>query len=138
LTEVAKAFEADTGHHVTAKFGPSGVLKDEIANGAKADVFASANMEHPAALSNVELFVRGQLCALARPGVAANSSDLLELLLDPAIKRQSIATRAAGVCWSIKMHLTEWFLDEHGNPTRILRAITQPRTPEREASEPRN
>ncbi len=91
LTEVAKAFEADTGRHVTAKFGPSGVLKDEIANGAKADVFASANMEHPAALSNahksgpVDMFVRNQLCALARPGLAVSSSNLLELLLDPAI-----------------------------------------------------
>jgi molybdate transport system substrate-binding protein len=35
LTEVAKAFEAQTGQHVPAKFGPSGALKDEIANGAK-------------------------------------------------------------------------------------------------------
>jgi molybdate transport system substrate-binding protein len=96
LTEVAKAFETATAHHVTAKFGPSGVLKDEIAggaktDGAKADVFASANMEHPTALSDahksgpVYLFARNQLCALARPGLAVDSSSLLERLLDPAI-----------------------------------------------------
>jgi molybdenum ABC transporter molybdate-binding protein len=101
LTEVAKAFEADTGHRVTAKFGPSGALKDAIADGAKidgakidgakAEVFASANMEHPAALRDahksgpVYRFARNQLCALARPGLAVDSSSLLERLLDPAI-----------------------------------------------------
>ena len=45
LTEIAAAFEAQTGIKVQAKFGPSGTLKDEIAGGARADVFASANME---------------------------------------------------------------------------------------------
>src|SRR5262249_8869434 len=50
LTDVSKAYEASTGTRVVAKYGPSGLLKDEIAGGAKADVFASANMEHPLAL----------------------------------------------------------------------------------------
>jgi ABC-type molybdate transport system substrate-binding protein len=91
LTEVGRAFEADSGHHVAAKFGPSGVLKDEIAGGAGADVFASANMEHPTALSNahrsgpVYLFARNHLCALARPGIDVNSSNLLARMLDPAV-----------------------------------------------------
>jgi molybdate transport system substrate-binding protein len=91
LTEVGRAFEADSGHHVAAKFGPSGVLKDEIAGGAGADVFASANMEHPTALSNahrsgaVYLFARNQLCALVRPGIDVNSSNLLAHMLDPAM-----------------------------------------------------
>jgi molybdate transport system substrate-binding protein len=96
LTEMAKAFEAESGNHVTAKFGPSGALKDEIAKGAKAedrkaDVFASANMEHPAALRDahlsgpVFLFTRNRLCALAKPGLAVDSSTVLERLLDPAV-----------------------------------------------------
>lgn len=38
LTDAAKAFEAETGNYVQAKYGPSGILKDEIAGGAKADV----------------------------------------------------------------------------------------------------
>jgi len=50
LTEVARAYEAKSSHKVATKFGPSGLLKKEIADGAKADVFASANMEHPQAL----------------------------------------------------------------------------------------
>jgi ABC-type molybdate transport system substrate-binding protein len=67
VTDVAKAFEAASGNTVQAKFGASGLLKDEIAGGAKADVFASANMEHPQVLSEakrsgpVVLFARNRL-----------------------------------------------------------------------------
>ncbi|MGE0279272.1 MAG: substrate-binding domain-containing protein [Rhizobiaceae bacterium] len=52
LTDVAKAFEAASGNTVTAKSGPSGLLRKEIADRAKAEVFASANMTHPKALSD--------------------------------------------------------------------------------------
>ena len=38
LTEIAAAFEAQTGIKVQAKFGPSGTLKDEIAGGAPVPV----------------------------------------------------------------------------------------------------
>jgi molybdate transport system substrate-binding protein len=92
LTDAAKAFEAETGNTVQAKFGPSGLLRDEIAGGAKADVFASANMEHPQALSAekksgpVLLFARNRLCALVKPGLKVDSATLLERMLDPAIK----------------------------------------------------
>jgi ABC-type molybdate transport system substrate-binding protein len=73
LTEVAQGFEKASHLKVQAKFGASGLLKDEIAAGAKAEVFASANMEHPQALTTagesgpVVLFARNSLCALARP-----------------------------------------------------------------------
>jgi len=92
LTEISQAFEAATGIAVQAKYGPSGLLKDEIAGGAAAHVFASANMEHPQALASakrsgpVVLFARNKLCALVRPGLAVTSSDLLDRMLDPAIK----------------------------------------------------
>jgi len=84
LTDVAKAFEAASGNTVQAKFGASGLLKDEIAGGAKADVFASANMGHPQALSEakksgpVVLFARNRLCALVKPGLEVNSASLFE------------------------------------------------------------
>lgn len=92
LTVVAKAFESATGVSVRAKFGPSGMLKDEIAGGGKAEVFASANMEHPQALATagrsgpVDLFVRNRLCALVRPGLAVTSDTVLARMLDPSIK----------------------------------------------------
>jgi len=92
LTEAAKVFEAESGNKVQAKYGPSGVLKDEIAGGAKADVFASANMEHPQALSAAKksgpvlLFARNKLCALVKPGIKVDSASLLERMLDPQVK----------------------------------------------------
>ena len=51
LTDIASAYETASGEKVQMKFGASGLLKDEIAAGARAEVFASANMEHPQALA---------------------------------------------------------------------------------------
>jgi ABC-type molybdate transport system substrate-binding protein len=67
LTKVGAAFQAATGVAVQAKYGPFGLLKDEIAAGGKAGVFASANMTHPQALAAagksgpVVLFARNRL-----------------------------------------------------------------------------
>ncbi len=92
LTDAGKAFADASGHHVQQKVGPSGVLKDEIVAGAHADVFASANMEYPQALNlahksgPVMLFARNKLCALARTGLKVDTANLLDRMLDPAIK----------------------------------------------------
>ena len=92
LTEVAKSFEAAAGARVEMKYGASGLLKDEIAGGARAEVFASANMEHPQALAKagksgpVVLFARNRLCALVRPGLAVDQANLLDRMLDPQVK----------------------------------------------------
>lgn len=92
LTDVAKAYEAKSGNKIEAKYGPSGLLKDEIAKGAKADIFASANMEHPKALHDagksgpVVRFVRNTLCALVKSGLTVTSATLLERMLDAQIK----------------------------------------------------
>jgi molybdate transport system substrate-binding protein len=99
LTDVASAFKAATGTTVQAKFGPSGLLKDEIAGGAKAEVFASANMEHPQALAAkrsgpVVLFARNELCALASPKLAVTSETLLDVMLDPNVKLGTSTPRA--------------------------------------------
>ena len=100
LTDVSSAFKAATGTTVQAKFGPSGLLKDEIAGGAKAEVFASADMGHPQALAAakrsgpVVLFARNQLCALAKPGLAVTSETLLDVMLDPNVKLGTSTPRA--------------------------------------------
>jgi molybdate transport system substrate-binding protein len=92
LTDIGASFTAKTGHRIVAKFGPSGVLEKEIAGGAKADVFASANMEYPQALNRsnksgpVLRFARNKLCALVKPGLTVDSANLLDRMLDPAIK----------------------------------------------------
>src|SRR5215470_2168953 len=92
LTEVAQTYETSTGNKVETKYGASGLLKNEISSGAKADVFASANMEHPQALHDenksgpVFRFARNALCALVKPGLKVDSVSLLERMLDPAVK----------------------------------------------------
>ncbi|HEV8465156.1 MAG TPA: molybdate ABC transporter substrate-binding protein [Pseudolabrys sp.] len=92
LTEIAKVYESSTGNKVEAKYGPSGLLKTEISAGAKADVFASANMEHPLVLHHekkggpVLRFARNKLCALVRPGFTVDSANLLERMLEPNVK----------------------------------------------------
>jgi molybdate transport system substrate-binding protein len=100
LTEVAGAFVAVSGREVQAKFGASGLLKDEIAGGARAEVFASANMEHPQALANakksgpVVLFARNKLCALVRPGLDVSSATLLDRMLASDVKLATSTPRA--------------------------------------------
>jgi molybdenum ABC transporter molybdate-binding protein len=92
LNEVAAAFEKSSGLKVTAKYGASGTLREEIGRGEKAEVFASANMEHPLALAKdgksgpVVLFARNQLCALVRPGLTVAPTSLLERMLDSHVK----------------------------------------------------
>jgi len=92
MTDIAQAFAAKTGHQVNEKFGPSGVLEGEIAGGAKADVFASANMEYPRLLNRagksgpVARFARNKLCALVKPGLQVDSATLIDRMLDSAIK----------------------------------------------------
>jgi len=92
LTDVAKAFEASSGDSIRQKYGASGTLRDAIAGGERAEVFASANMAHPQSLakagkaSPVVLFARNRLCALARPGLAVTPDNLLERMLGADIK----------------------------------------------------
>jgi ABC-type molybdate transport system substrate-binding protein len=92
LTEVAEAFAADRGIKVEAKYGASGTLRDEIAGGSRAQVFASANMEHPQSLaaagrsSAVVLFARNRLCALVKPGLSVTPDTLLETMLRDDVK----------------------------------------------------
>jgi molybdate transport system substrate-binding protein len=92
LAATAQAFESAHGVHVKARYGASGLLKEEIAGGAAAEVFASANMEHPRALAKagrsgpVVLFARNRLCALVREGLSVEPANLLERMLDPTVK----------------------------------------------------
>lgn len=92
LAAAAAAFAAAGGGEVTTEFGPSGLLRERIAQGAPAEVFVSANLEHPQALvdagraTRVEPFARNRLCALTRPGFVLTTAVLPERLLDPDVK----------------------------------------------------
>jgi molybdate transport system substrate-binding protein len=110
LTAMAMSAAAAAAEPVQLTFGPSGVLKDEIARGARADVFASANTEHPQALAGakrsgpVVLFARNRLCALVRPGLAASSGTILDRMLDPTVKLGTSTPRndpAGDYAWEV-------------------------------------
>ncbi len=100
LTDVSAAFSQAHGNPVTARYGASGLLRDAINGGEKAEVFASANMGHPQSLQKagkagpVVLFARNELCAFARPGLDVTSATVLDRMLDPAIKLGTSTPRA--------------------------------------------
>lgn len=102
LTEVARAYESRTGVKTQLTFGASGLLRERIEKGEPAQVFASADTQHPQRLYSAAgsawvqptLFVRNQLCALAVPQLNADSGKLLDLMLDPAVKLGTSTPRA--------------------------------------------
>ncbi len=101
LTEAGRAYEAARpGLALKFSFGASGLLKDRLVGGERADVFASANMEHPQALAAagraapVQRFARNRLCTLVRPGLEVTPGNLVARLLDPALKLGTSTPRA--------------------------------------------
>lgn len=89
--DLAEAAARRFGFEVALRFGASGLLREAIEAGAEADLFASADMGHPTALTPkrangpVVCFARNRICALARPELDLSSHTLLERLLDPAV-----------------------------------------------------
>ncbi|CAN7577766.1 molybdate ABC transporter substrate-binding protein [Acidovorax sp. LjRoot118] len=92
FTEVGAAHQARTGQPVELSFGASGLLRERIEHGAPAQVFASADTQHPARLAArggwqaPVVFVRNGLCALAGEQVQVASTTLLATLLRPDIR----------------------------------------------------
>jgi molybdenum ABC transporter molybdate-binding protein len=92
MTDTAQTYTAAYGTHVAAVFGASGALADRLAKGEPGDLFASADMGNPQALTlagksgPTVLFARNHLCAILRPGLKATSATLLETMLDASIK----------------------------------------------------
>jgi molybdate transport system substrate-binding protein len=92
MTDIAKAYSEAYGLTVTATFGGSGLLKERLLKGEAGDVFASADMGNPQALTSAAksgptvLFAHNHLCAILRPGLKATAASLLDALLDPTIK----------------------------------------------------
>jgi ABC-type molybdate transport system substrate-binding protein len=93
FTQAARAFEAEApGLRIDFVFGASGLLRERIAGGEPADLFASANLAHPQALREahgygpIRVFARNALCALVRPGLAVTPETLVQAMLDPALR----------------------------------------------------
>ena len=92
MGEVVSTFSQTTGIAVTTTFGPSGLLRERIERGERPDLFASADLGHPARLAAQGLagtpvvFARNRLCVVGKPAVRLRPEALLELLLDPTVR----------------------------------------------------
>jgi molybdate transport system substrate-binding protein len=51
MTAIAKDYEAQTGQKIALTFDASGLLREQIEKGAAAQVFASADTDHPQRLA---------------------------------------------------------------------------------------
>ena len=92
FNDAAAAFASAGGEEVELQFASSGLLRDRLKRGETADLFASANMEHPLALAErgkatpVRAFARNRLCVLVGPDVPAATANILDRMLDPTLK----------------------------------------------------
>jgi molybdate transport system substrate-binding protein len=100
LTEMASAYQKESGQQVRLSFGSSGNLCTQIENGAPFDVFLSADLGYPRKLIAADLADRSSLYVYAIGRIvlwvpAASPLDLehqgVRILLDPSVKRIAIA-----------------------------------------------
>lgn len=87
FTEIARDHEARTGQKVALTFGASGLLRERIEQGEPAQVFASADTDHPQRLAASggwqapAVFTRNALCALTSEQIGATPDTLLAVML---------------------------------------------------------
>ncbi|PYE49395.1 molybdate ABC transporter substrate-binding protein [Deinococcus yavapaiensis] len=88
--ELGKAFDAKTGHTTSFQFAGSQVLRTQLENGARADVFASANtaqfgpLVKSGMLNAGEIFARNRLVIITPRG--ASKVKTLKDLARPGVK----------------------------------------------------
>ena len=100
FTEIARQHEARTGQPVALTFGASGLLRERIEKGEPAQVFASADTDHPQRLaarggwSAPVVFTRNALCALTSEQINATPDALLATLLRADVRVGTSTPRA--------------------------------------------
>ena len=110
MPELMTAFARKEPCAVDLSFRASGLLREQIERGGRADMFAAANMDHALELEArglggpVVRFAGSELCALVRPGMAISPDNLLDLMLDPDI-RVGISTPNADPCGDCAMEM---------------------------------
>jgi molybdate transport system substrate-binding protein len=92
MGDILTAYQAQGGQQFRVRYGPSGKLRDEIEQGLKVDVFASASVDHTEALAGRKLldnskeFTHNDLCIVSRPALPSNVDGFLQALADPALR----------------------------------------------------
>jgi ABC-type molybdate transport system substrate-binding protein len=99
FTDLLRQFPAGEDNVAAPEFGASGLMRQKIEAGTQADLFASADMDQARRLAvghaerTVVLFTRNRLCAIARTSVGLTPDDMLDKLLEPAVR---LATSTPG------------------------------------------
>ncbi len=105
-----QAFGTPPGTAAQPTYGPSGVLRERLERGEPADLFASADMGQPQRLADagrgtpVVMFARNRMCALGRGGLGLTQANLLDRLLDPAVKLATstpVADPGGDYAWAV-------------------------------------
>lgn len=92
MDEIMLAYRAQGGSAFAAQYGPSGKLRQEIEQGRKADVFASASPEHNDRLAAKrimgpsQVFAHNDLCAVATPEAGLDAENLIPVLASPYVR----------------------------------------------------
>jgi ABC-type molybdate transport system substrate-binding protein len=100
FSDIVRAFPAPEDTIAPPVFGPSGVLRERIEHGEPADLLASADMEQPRILARergdrpVVMFTRNRLCAVSRASLDLTADNMVEKLLDPAVRLATSTPRA--------------------------------------------
>jgi molybdate transport system substrate-binding protein len=100
FTQIAQDFEKQSGQKVQLTFGASGLLRERIEKGEGAELFASADTDHPQRLAAQgawnapQVFTRNALCALTSEKVQTSTDALLQTLLAPSIRLATSTPKA--------------------------------------------
>jgi ABC-type molybdate transport system substrate-binding protein len=92
LKQAIKAAGLDASEIADPTFGPSGGLRERIEKGEAADLYLSADTQHPRTLAVqrpqtlVIPFARNNLCLFSRDAVGLTAANALDTMLDPKIR----------------------------------------------------
>lgn len=91
LTAIIAEFNEQQNTQITCEFGPAGLLRQKIVEGAECDLFLSANYEHPHSLLtqniaySLQPFTANKLSITTTIELAKQYPDFLQLLFNPEL-----------------------------------------------------
>jgi ABC-type molybdate transport system substrate-binding protein len=107
LAAAAKAANVE----IRSDFGGSGLLRERIANGAKADLFLSADLGSPRNLQAlgrtvipVVAFARNRMCVVSRRSAGVTPQNLVDRLVTPGVRVKTsapVADPSGDYAWAI-------------------------------------